>query len=531
MIQEWLQPGLSGYMIGLAGAGIAVSLITWLLGIAMKRARTELRLTCTLSGLAILAALPLLVNLSINSNLGTIESKPIQLIPPEAKYDQQFIQAVESGKPTDGIPVSGGFIETMSYTPRLSILIGSFWLGASGMTLLIVFIRRWLLRRWLATHATVLGPDLFRAEVAAPFCGAILRPFIVVPHDFVDLSEQEQQAILAHERAHLRYHHSVQLGVAETASAIFGWIPFVHLIRRQLDYLHERQCDEAVVRQGGDGLALARSLVRFAERIHLQTRLQSTLSMIRAKLTLQDRVERLTQQGGLPMQPKKTTLALAGIAMFGLSAALAVSMQVRSNPVEETKRFLPYQPGKVWTYRYTRNDGQSGEIRVKATSLQANKPHHVMEFVRAQDNYTAYDYWMATPDGLIPVDNRSMIGPGFSLHRKRGTHLPLNVKAGHKWSWQEEFRGQIASGPDGGVPAPPPPIDLEGLVIDLDRRVRVPFGTVTATVIDIKTIGAHSWIERSYWARNVGLVKREFLDDKGKITQTEELVSVRVEKG
>ncbi len=69
-------------------------------------------------------------------------------------------------------------------------------------------------------------------------------------------------------------------------------------------------------------------------------------------------------------------------------------------------------------------------------------------------------------------------------------------------------------------PPPPPPTKYVGLIAAVNRKVSVPYGNVEATVVEIRVIANHPRTERIFWVKNVGIVKREFLDEDGNLTQT-----------
>lgn len=537
MIQQWLQSGLPGFLVGLSASAVVVSLMTWLLGLAVRRVRTELRLTIALSGFLTLLLLPGLAHLGVTRNVGKIDA--VAKEGPAFQYEQaqsrssmphQTVSSAASIPSTPGAPQPKAELD-------LPKTIAFGWLVVSSLLIALVAFRHLLIYRWLAKNATPVRGEVSVAKVGAPFCGGLFRPFIVLPTDFDQLDTAEQNAVLAHEQAHLQHRHPIQVIVADVVSAMFGWIPFVRLLRGQLDYLHERQADEAVVRQGGDGVALAKSLVLFAERVHLRTRLRPTLSMIRTKSTLQDRVERLARPGEPPMQPKKTTIVLTGMAMLGVSASLAMAMQVRENPLEETKSYLAFLPGKVWTYEVKAADGKVTTRKMTALAVNPDSPFPVYSYRLVHGSYKSYGYWMATDKGLKPVDRRFLNDePGYRINNDVGIRLPVPNRTSDRWSWSENFRGQTGGVRAGEAPKTPPPTEYVGRVISVDTPVTVPAGTYKATVIEVQSFGGFAAMHRAYWVKNVGCVKQETLDAAGNVIATERLLSVarylkRVGKG
>ena len=79
----------------------------------------------------------------------------------------------------------------------------------------------------------------------------ILRPVLLFPEGLVDrLTRAQLDAILAHERAHVRAHDNLFAVVHMAVEAIFWFHPLVWWIERRMIDERERACDEAVVRAG-----------------------------------------------------------------------------------------------------------------------------------------------------------------------------------------------------------------------------------------------------------------------------------------
>jgi uncharacterized protein (TIGR03435 family) len=79
----------------------------------------------------------------------------------------------------------------------------------------------------------------------------ILRPVLLLPEGLVDrLTRPQLDAILAHERAHVRAHDNLFAVVHMAVEAIFWFHPLVWWIERRMIDERERACDEAVVRAG-----------------------------------------------------------------------------------------------------------------------------------------------------------------------------------------------------------------------------------------------------------------------------------------
>lgn len=61
-----------------------------------------------------------------------------------------------------------------------------------------------------------------------------------------------EEAIIHHEQAHVRLHHSLDMIVADLFTCLFWFNPFSWLLRREIQSVHEFQADEQVLSQGID---------------------------------------------------------------------------------------------------------------------------------------------------------------------------------------------------------------------------------------------------------------------------------------
>lgn len=77
------------------------------------------------------------------------------------------------------------------------------------------------------------------------------RPIVVSSGALDQLEDGEFQAVLAHERAHLRHRHHVLLTVVDALAAALAWLPSFRDARRHLPLLLEMTADEIAARHWG----------------------------------------------------------------------------------------------------------------------------------------------------------------------------------------------------------------------------------------------------------------------------------------
>lgn len=128
------------------------------------------------------------------------------------------------------------------------------------------------LRRRAAQVAATLGLPavtvVFWKGIRSPFAYGIRRRGIAVPPDFTArFSGPQQDAMLAHELAHLAARDPAWLVLADLVVAVAWWHPLTWWARRRLQGAMERHADGAsrVLPEGS--LALAESLVALADQL------------------------------------------------------------------------------------------------------------------------------------------------------------------------------------------------------------------------------------------------------------------------
>ena len=88
-------------------------------------------------------------------------------------------------------------------------------------------------------------------------------PYSFMHHIVINISDYEhhRKAIITHEKAHARLHHSWDVLLVEVVQAVQWFNPFVWLLGCQLKAIHEYEADEAVILQGIDAKQYQQLLV------------------------------------------------------------------------------------------------------------------------------------------------------------------------------------------------------------------------------------------------------------------------------
>ena len=144
-------------------------------------------------------------------------------------------QAAEPDKPVSA-----------EHRPLLPTLIAClFWSGAAVSLLRMLASVTEILRTVRAGERTRLDRHTVLVRTANTTVPFSWMRYIVLPHS--DCNEHE---IIAHERAHLRLGHSWDLLLLDAAGCLQWFNPFMRLLRRELQDIHEYEADRAVLRAG-----------------------------------------------------------------------------------------------------------------------------------------------------------------------------------------------------------------------------------------------------------------------------------------
>ena len=142
-------------------------------------------------------------------------------------------------------------------------------------------------------------------------------------------------AILAHERAHVRLHHSLDLLLVDLAGAVQWFNPAMWLLRRDLRAIHEYEADAAVIASGVDARSYQLLLIRKAvggRWYSIANSFNHSKLKNRITMMLREKSSRRTRARALLLLP------LAGLAL----GAFAKTVYVRSED-KVTKEFSENQ--------------------------------------------------------------------------------------------------------------------------------------------------------------------------------------------
>jgi uncharacterized protein (TIGR03435 family) len=231
----------------------------------------------------------------------------------------------------------------------------AIWLIGISM-LLFRWFRRWLTIHRAAGRATKMpfpsAVPIFSSPVMIePGVFGLFRPVLLLPEGIADrLTSKQFDAIVAHELRHVQCFDNLTAAVHMGIETLFWFHPLVWWIGGKLMDERERDCDEAVLRQGSQPGDYARGIVHVCET-YVKTELSCASGISGSDLKKRVR-EIMTWRGSLPVTVLgKAMLASAAIATILVPLAIGVLRAQTTPPAvasqSSTARALKFDVASV----------------------------------------------------------------------------------------------------------------------------------------------------------------------------------------
>lgn len=230
------------------------------------------------------------------------------------------------------------------------LALTAVWL--MGVFLLAV---RWL-RRWRTIHRAVdrtrrlpiqsTVPVFSSPELMEPGVFGLFRPVLLLPEGIAEkLTPKQFEAILAHEFRHLRCFDNLTAAFHMGIETLFWFHPFVWWIGAKLMDERERDCDEAVLRQGSPPAEYARGILQVCDT-YVKTELPCASGISGSDLKRRVK-EIMTWRSSLPVTLRgKVILISAAVAAVAVPFAIGVlraqaqsSVSTSQPPISRAAKF------------------------------------------------------------------------------------------------------------------------------------------------------------------------------------------------
>ncbi len=299
----------------------------------------------------------------------------------------RFIENAGSGSPVTDMS-GGGLAAYLQGFGRYAPALGIFWcLGFAVMSSRYVlgFVQTQHLRNRGLQDVPVYWANRFRTmllnsglsekvrlyisdNVAGPMTIGFFRPVVLVPASFLSGLPQDQvEAILLHELAHIRrYDYAVNL-LQTAIKTILFFHPAVHYISRRIDIDREQACDDLAVAQSRNPHALAKGLAS----LRLRHSHGFAMAADDGQSPLLDRLQRLTGNTNASRRFEPAVMMTLMTLLMG-SALLASAPMADAHPVpspEPQPEPKKYEHAKAseHNYRFETANFAGREITVKIT--------------------------------------------------------------------------------------------------------------------------------------------------------------------
>lgn len=210
---------------------------------------------------------------------------------------------------------------------------------------------------------------------------------IVVPLKTLELTQAQQESMLAHELAHLKRRDHLWLMVYHWLSILFFFQPLNHWLYREIHEVTEEICDAKAVQITQNRQALAQCLVEVAQWLIQQP--QWVVAMASKKLSLTKRVQQLLNNQYMKNSKNNRVpfhLALASIVTTIGLLAIFIMPGIQASWAQSSKT----QAKKTFK-AYTLNVKKSSRGKYRQAIVIKNPQGDISEFYLDDQKYTASD--------------------------------------------------------------------------------------------------------------------------------------------
>lgn len=229
----------------------------------------------------------------------------------------------------------------------MPVYIVTWALAAIYLLGLLYFWLRYMLAMGSVIRLIICGNE-FQADDTPRGTKLLSHPKVKMPCSWmrwviVNPADENNDAILAHETAHVRLLHTLDMLLAETTANMLWFLPFAWMLRRDLKDIHEYQADLHVIRQGynqDNYELLLIDRVTAAQPQPVVNALNQSGIKKRLKMLYTKKSSRLAMLKAVYLLPL-TTIALTAFAKPKAIHELEQQIQEAYQKVTEAPSFIP----------------------------------------------------------------------------------------------------------------------------------------------------------------------------------------------
>ncbi len=176
-------------------------------------------------------------------------------------------------------------------------------------------------------------------DVRSPVIVGVMHPVLLLPEDFDNHSQNEVQAALFHELAHVRRHDYLGNLLCQMVALPVAWHPLTYGVQQRIRRTREMICDDIAARAMQSEVIYAKCLLAMAGRSFAQPTLADASQVIGlfGDNVLEERIMRLMQPKNT-MTPQAKLLRIAsGASAMVLAIAMAALFHVTLTLAQTTR--------------------------------------------------------------------------------------------------------------------------------------------------------------------------------------------------
>jgi len=235
---------------------------------------------------------------------------------------------------------------------------------------------------------------------AAPVTIGWLRPVLLLPDDWRTWPAAKLDAVLIHEREHMRRRDPLVQGLALLNRCVFWFHPLAWWLERKLAALAEEACDTAVLTRGHSAPDYARYLIEMARSVNeTGARLQWAGAVEFSAGKLSRRVRRIMDAPPVVTMSRAKSLAAGSLCVLMLAGLLACNLGRRSSSSPARSVINDRQWGRQFTdaevskaaQTLTPSSAKELEADVKARPDHSDQLLEIVRYYQSRNDLRSLD--------------------------------------------------------------------------------------------------------------------------------------------
>jgi beta-lactamase regulating signal transducer with metallopeptidase domain len=165
-------------------------------------------------------------------------------------------------------------------------------------------------------------------EIVSPLTLSHGEPVIVLPEEFAGYTDDQLEAALCHELAHIERRDYLVNLLCQFAAAPIAWHPVTHLVEQRIGQTREILCDRMASRMMSSELRYAHSLFTLAQNMFSATETNLHAQALFNNNPLEERIMHLTEAKPSTQLRSRILRAALGVAILSVTVCLSSVMHL-----------------------------------------------------------------------------------------------------------------------------------------------------------------------------------------------------------